>query len=121
MIVRRRRNHEYKLVRRPARKEDYLAAVQYEVHLDMFRKHRKRVSTLLLIILRISVISMGMSLFILFFQKFGIAKTQKDADNGIQNRIHGLFRVKNETEKVNFSASDVCCILCPACPEKVQR
>ena len=43
MIVRRRRNHEYKLVRRPARKEDYLAAIQYEIHLDMLRKHRKQV------------------------------------------------------------------------------
>lgn len=44
IIVRRRRNHEYKLVRRPARKEDYLAAIQYEVHLDMLRKHRKKVT-----------------------------------------------------------------------------
>ena len=41
--MRRRRNHEYKLVRRPARKEDYLAAIQYEIHLDMLRKHRKQV------------------------------------------------------------------------------
>lgn len=44
-VVRRRRNHEYKLVRRPARKEDYLTAIQYEVHLDMLRKHRKKVGT----------------------------------------------------------------------------
>lgn len=41
--MRRRRNHEYKLVRRPARKEDYLAALQYEIHLDLLRKHRKQV------------------------------------------------------------------------------
>ena len=42
-IVRRRRNHEYKLLRRPARKEDFLAAVQYEMHLEQLRQHRKKV------------------------------------------------------------------------------
>ena len=96
MIVRRRRNHEYKLVRRPARKEDYLAAIQYEVHLDMLRKHRKRVY-------KCSNISnkYGDDPADLFFQKFGIAKTRKDADNGIKNRIHGLFRVK-KSRKIKF-------------------
>ena len=93
MIVRRRRNHEYKLVRRPARKEDYLAAIQYEVHLDMLRKHRKRVYKCTLLCTNISN-NYGDVPIDLFFQKFGIAKTRKDADNGIKNRIHGLFRVK---------------------------
>ena len=43
IIVKRRRNHEYKMVRRPARLEDFLAAIQFELHLDSLRKHRKRV------------------------------------------------------------------------------
>ena len=47
--MRRRRQHEYKLLRRPARKEDYLAAIQYEVHLDMLRKLRKKVLDILII------------------------------------------------------------------------
>lgn len=92
MIIRRRRNHEYKLVRRPARKEDYLTAIQYEVHLDMLRKHRKKVDTVYTCS-RFLVIIVGITLFI-FVQKFGVATARKDADNGIQNRIHGLFRVK---------------------------
>ena len=43
VVVRRRRNHEYKLLRKPARKQDFLSAIQYELHLDMLRRHRKKV------------------------------------------------------------------------------
>ncbi|XP_064406834.1 U3 small nucleolar RNA-associated protein 6 homolog [Halichondria panicea] len=64
-IVRRRRNHEYKLLRRPARKEDFLAAVQYEMHLEQLRQHRKK--------------------------RLGVPTTKYDAENGILNRIHSLF------------------------------
>ena len=46
--MRRRRNHEYKLLRRPAHKEDFLAAVQYEMHLDQLRQHRKKVCTIVM-------------------------------------------------------------------------
>lgn len=42
-IVKFRRNHEYRMVRRPAHKEDFLAAIKYELHLDLLRKQRKKV------------------------------------------------------------------------------
>ena len=42
-IVKCRREHEYRLVRRPTRKEDFLAAIKYELRLDLLRKKRKKV------------------------------------------------------------------------------
>ena len=42
-IVKFRRKHEYRMVRRPAHKEDFLEAIKYEMHLDLLRKQRKKV------------------------------------------------------------------------------
>lgn len=65
-IIKFRRKHEYHMVRRPAHKEDFLAAIKYELQLDLLRKHRKK--------------------------RLRITGSRRDADYGIQNRIHGLFR-----------------------------
>jgi U3 small nucleolar RNA-associated protein 6 len=65
-IVRRRRGMEYKLQRRPVRREDFLRAITYELNLDRLRKVRKK--------------------------RLGVTSARRDADYGIQDRVHSLFK-----------------------------
>lgn len=73
------------MVRRPAHKEDFLTAIQYELHLDLLRKRRKKVCVVC-IIWRLLTLVNG-------FQRLRVSGVRQDADYGIGNRIHGLFRV----------------------------
>jgi U3 small nucleolar RNA-associated protein 6 len=65
-IVRRRRSMEYKLQRRPVRKGDFLRAINYELNLDRLRKARKK--------------------------RLGVTSTRRDAEFGIQDRVHSLYK-----------------------------
>jgi U3 small nucleolar RNA-associated protein 6 len=56
---------EYKLFRRPPRKEDFLKAIQYEINLDKLRKIRK--------------------------ERLGVINGSNDSEFGISNRIHALY------------------------------
>jgi regulator of PEP synthase PpsR (kinase-PPPase family) len=58
---------EYKLFRRPPRKEDFLKAIQYEINLDKLRKIRK--------------------------ERLGVINGSNDSEFGISNRIHALYGV----------------------------
>ncbi len=125
------------MVRRPAHKEDFLTAIQYELHLDRLRKQRKKVrikptyeigslsrtyirtlcgtslsesytlisfaSTVgLFIVGNLSSIPINLTVVVVVIvivivvvcQRLGVTKSRRDADYGIQNRIHGLFRVR---------------------------
>ena len=43
-IIQRRRHYEYRMFRRPAKKDDFLRAIEYEKNLNKLKKHRKEVS-----------------------------------------------------------------------------
>ncbi|CAI8030291.1 U3 small nucleolar RNA-associated protein 6 homolog [Geodia barretti] len=84
-IVRRRRGMEYKLQRRPVRREDFLRAITYELNLDRLRKVRKK--------------------------RLGVTSARRDADYGIQDRVHSLFKRAVKRFKVRereYSTIAVC-------------
>ncbi|XP_019852950.1 PREDICTED: U3 small nucleolar RNA-associated protein 6 homolog isoform X3 [Amphimedon queenslandica] len=65
-IVKKRRQMEYQLFRRPPKKEDYLKAIEFEYNLDKLRKLRK--------------------------EKMGVVGMSQDGEFGIINRITSLYR-----------------------------
>ncbi|KAL5473165.1 hypothetical protein EMCRGX_G027613 [Ephydatia muelleri] len=65
-IVQRRRSLEYRLLRRPSQKEDFLGAIQYEINLELLCRHRRKAR--------------------------GVISSRNDSAYGIQSRIHSLFR-----------------------------
>ena len=65
-IVQRRRSLEYRLLRRPSQKEDFLGAIQYEINLELLCRHRGKAR--------------------------GVISSRNDSSYGIQSRIHSLFR-----------------------------
>lgn len=65
-IVQRRRSLEYRLLRRPSQKEDFLGAIQYEINLELLCRHRRKAG--------------------------GVVSSRNDSAYGIQSRIHSLFR-----------------------------
>lgn len=65
-IVKKRRQMEYQLFRRPPKKEDYLKAIEFEYNLDKLRKLRK--------------------------ERMGVVGMSQDGEFGIMNRITSLYR-----------------------------
>ena len=68
--------------------------MQYELNLDRLRKARKKVciSFCLPSLLR-HLLNIIKSLMPIYIQRLGVTSTRRDAEFGIQDRVHSLYKV----------------------------